>query len=227
MSADMPTKSPVYRPEAFSWSGVYVGGHLGYGWSSNEWVITNPDVVPFSIGADTINGALAGVQVGVNWQTGPMVLGVEADFSLAEISGESCNLALGPGSFLCLTKVDRFGTITGRIGAAFDRTLIYGKAGGAWMRDTHTLSFIGVGVQQQVTTSKSKWGWTGGAGVEYALMRNWSVKVEYDVLLFDAQPYSFAFASDSITSTEIKQRIHTVKLGFNYRFDWSGPGARY
>jgi opacity protein-like surface antigen len=69
MAADMPTKVPVYRSppaEVFSWSGVYVGGHLGYGWSSNEWVLINLQAAPFSIGADTINGALAGVQVGVN-----------------------------------------------------------------------------------------------------------------------------------------------------------------
>jgi opacity protein-like surface antigen len=107
---------------------------------------------------------------------------------------------------------------------------LYVKAGGAWIRDTHTLSAVVAGVLEQATTSKSEWGWTGGAGVEYALMRNWSVKAEYDVLLFGAQRYSFVFAPDpsSTTSTDIKQRVHTLKLGFNYRFDSSSPvAARY
>jgi outer membrane immunogenic protein len=230
-AADMPIKVPTYRPaspEVFSWSGFYIGGHLGYGSSSNEWVIVDPAVTPFGIGSATINGALGGVQVGVNWQTGPVVLGVEADFSWADMSGETCGLAIGTGSFLCLSKVERFGTIAGRIGGAFDRTLLYLKAGGAWVHDTQTESFIGPGVQQPFTASKSKWGWTAGAGVEYALTRNWSAKVEYDFLLFDTEPYLLTFAQNGISATttaDIKQRIHTVKLGFNYRFDWGSPVA--
>ena len=135
MAADLPAKA--YRPfpaEVFSWSGFYVGGHLGYGWSSNDWKVDD-GIGTFNIGSGTINGALGGAQVGVNWQTGPVVLGIEADFSLADMSGETCNFTLG-GSFLCSSKVERFGTITGRIGGAFDRTLLYLKAGGAWVRDT-------------------------------------------------------------------------------------------
>jgi outer membrane immunogenic protein len=225
MSADMPTKSPVSRPEVFSWSGFYLGGHLGYGLSSSQW--DNFNVAPFIFGSGTFDGALGGLQMGVNWQTGAMVFGVEADFSLADMSGETCNLAVLGASFLCSSKVDRFGTITGRIGGAFDRTLLYLKAGGAWARETQTLAFIAAGFQDQATVSKSKWGWTSGAGVEYAVTRSWSAKLEYDFLLFGTEPFSFALASSTV-NTDIKPRIHTVKLGFNYRFDWSSPvAARY
>jgi outer membrane immunogenic protein len=229
MAADMPIKMPTYRSaptEVFSWSGFYVGGHLGYGWSSNDWKVDD-SINLFNIGSGTINGALGGAQVGVNWQTGPVVLGVEADFSLADMSGETCNFTLA-GSFLCSSKVERFGTITGRIGGAFDRTLLYLKAGGAWVRDTHTLGIV-FGTKAEDTTSKTKWGWTGGAGVEHAITHNWSAKLEYDFLLFGTERYTFDFPTIQPTApvnTEIKQRIHTVKLGFNYRFDWSGP-ARY
>jgi outer membrane immunogenic protein len=232
MAADMPTKVSTYRPEVFSWSGFYIGGHLGYGSSSNDWNILDVGSTgnkTFNLGSGTINGALGGVQVGVNWQTGPVVLGVEADFSWADMSGETCNFVLG-GSFLCSSKVQRFGTITGRIGGAFDRTLFYLKAGGAWVRDTHTVGIV-AGDTFEATTSKSKWGWTGGAGVEYAITHNWSAKFEYDFLLFGAERYTFDFStagSPTVFDADIKQRIHTVKLGFNYRFDWGRPvGARY
>ena len=173
-----------------------------------------------------LRGETAPAAVGVNWQTGRVVLGVEADFSFADMSGETCNVALADGSFLCSSKVDRFGTITGRIGGAFDRTLLYLKAGGAWVRDTHTLSVIAVGSKLEATTSKSKWGWTGGAGVEYALTRNWSAKLEYDFLLFDTERYAFATTAAGgpvLFLADIKQRLHAVKLGFNYRFDWGSP----
>jgi outer membrane immunogenic protein len=230
MAADMPTK--VYRSppaEVFSWSGFYIGGHLGYGSSSNDWKfldVGSSGSKTFNMGSGTITGALGGAQVGVNWQTGPVVLGVEADFSWADLSGETCNFALG-GSFLCSSKVQRFGTITGRIGGAFDRTLLYLKAGGAWVRDTHTLGIVS-GDTFEATTSKSKWGWTGGAGVEHAITHNWSAKLEYDFLLFGAERYTFVFPTIQSLNTDIKQRVHTVKLGFNYRFDWGRPvGARY
>jgi opacity protein-like surface antigen len=237
MAADIPTKVPVYRSppvEVFSWSGIYVGGHLGYGWSSNEWrVIGDNSILPsFNLGSGTIIGALGGVQAGVNWQTGPVVLGVEVDFSWADMSGDICNFSQVPGaSFVCSSKVDRFGTITGRIGGAFDRTLLYLKAGGAWVRHTHMLDIVTAPpFDFQQTISKSQWGFTGGAGVEHAITHNWSAKLEYDFLLFGAERYVFA-ASPTIgadVNADIKQRVHTVKLGFNYRFDWSSPvAARY
>jgi len=42
-------------------------------------------------------------------------------------------------------------------------------------------------------SSKSKWGWTGGAGVEQAITQNWSAKLEYDFLLFGTERYTFIF----------------------------------
>jgi outer membrane immunogenic protein len=227
MAADMPAKAYRSFPaEVFSWSGFYVGGHLGYGWSSNDWKVSDT-ISTFNIGSGTINGALGGAQVGVNWQTGQMVLGIEADFSWADMSGETCNFALG-ASFLCSSKVERFGTITGRIGGAFDRTLLYLKAGSAWVRDTPTLGVV-FGSKAEETISKSKWGWTGGAGVEQAITQNWSAKLEYDFLLFGTERYTFIFPTlPAIIDVDVKQRIHTVKLGFNYRFDWGRPvGASY
>src|SRR5262249_47184109 len=141
-------------------------------------------------------------------------------------SGETCNFALG-GSFLCSSKIERFGTVTGRIGGTFDHALLYLKAGGAWVRDTPTFGVV-AGTKAEDTTSKSKWGWTGGAGVEYALTHNWSAKLEYDFLLFGTERYTFVFPTFSTIDADVKQRIHTVKLGFNYRFDWSRPvGSSY
>jgi outer membrane immunogenic protein len=227
-AADMPTKAYRSSAEVFSWNGLYIGGHLGYGWSSNDWRIAGGSFspTPFDIGSGSTNGALGGAQVGVNWQSGPMVFGLEADFSWADMSGQTCNDVLAGGvSLICSSKVNRFGTITGRMGGAFDRVLLYLKAGAAWARDTNTVT---IGAFES-STSKSKWGWTAGAGVEYAITRNWAAKLEYDFLLFNAERYAFDvhFPTNGIPpfDADIKQRIHTVKLGFNYRFDWSSPLA--
>src|SRR5712692_9641712 len=80
MAADMPTKSPVYRPEAFSWSGFYVGAVAGAGIVTPQF----NDKGQFCTGGSWQAGDWAftgGGTVGYNWQSGSAVFGVEADFS--------------------------------------------------------------------------------------------------------------------------------------------------
>src|SRR5258707_15247473 len=86
-AADLPVKEPVYKAPAaivaYNWSGFYVGGHIGYLWGKTrveeDGVITEP-------GAKT-NGIVGGVLAGVNWQTGPAVLGLEGDFGWTRAHG--------------------------------------------------------------------------------------------------------------------------------------------
>ena len=77
-SAAASAKSPMYRYQApFSWTGFYVGTHLGYGWSDVDWQETGP---AFN-GSHDGSGVLAGGQIGYNWQAGRFVYGVEGDIS--------------------------------------------------------------------------------------------------------------------------------------------------
>ena len=70
--------------------------------------------------------------------------------------------------------------------------------------------------------SGNKWGWTAGAGVEYALTRNWSAKLEYDFMGFGTSRVDFDLgpAGLAIIPIDVKQRIQAVKLGLNYKLDW-------
>jgi outer membrane immunogenic protein len=72
---------------------------------------------------------LGGLQVGANYQVDVMVFGVEADFSWAGLSGETC--AALQDAVECNTKANRFATLTGRFGIEADRALFYLKAGEA------------------------------------------------------------------------------------------------
>ena len=71
--------APHAPPSVFSWSGIYVGTHLGYGWSDVDW-----ENVSSSLGG---SGWLAGGQIGYNWQRGALVFGVEADASATWADG--------------------------------------------------------------------------------------------------------------------------------------------
>ena len=74
---------PVYKAQpalvvaAYNWSGFYIGGHLGYGWSKTDV----HDLVTGASGSADPSGFLAGGQIGFNWQTGAFVFGIEGDGS--------------------------------------------------------------------------------------------------------------------------------------------------
>jgi outer membrane immunogenic protein len=209
--APMPVKAPIaYAPKVFDWTGIYVGGHVGGGYSQSSW--SDPIT---GIGNGTFNnfGFLGGAQVGANMQFNRLVLGLEGDFSWTSLKassrdsiGESIN-----------TNVPWTSTITGRVGAAFDRLLVYGKGGLALAQDQSSLIDLG---GNTATNSFVRKGWTVGAGLEYALDDHWSAKLEYDYLGFGSQAMSFTTPLETVGSNA-SLNVQEVKAGINFRF--GGP----
>jgi outer membrane immunogenic protein len=200
-AADMLRKAPPapYMAAPFNWTGFYVGAHVGAGWSTKEWSSEGVTVANYNL-----NGFLGGGQIGYNWQSGWAVLGVEADASLTNIKGDF---------FAFSSKIDALGTVTARFGGAVDHALVYVKGGGAWAHEKHT-------IEGEISDSQTRWGWTVGTGVEYAFAPNWSGKVEYNFLDFGKANF-FGDVVDG--GVDIRQTVHTVKFGLNYRF--GGPMA--
>lgn len=203
-AADMPVKAPVAPGYAapFNWTGFYIGAHVGAGWSTKEWSEVGVVFANYNL-----NGFLGGGQIGYNWQSGWAVFGVEADASGTDIKGSLNELGLD-------SKIDALGTITARFGGTVDHALVYVKGGGAWAHDKHDI--------EGLSASETIWGWTIGSGVEYAFALNWSGKVEYNFL--DLGKHTFTFENG--LQEDIRQTVHTVKFGINYRF--GGPlASRY
>ena len=259
LAADLPartyTKAPMMSP-VFSWTGFYVGGHVGAGWGTTESnldvgkTLVSNGIDPISLAlvlplAQTqMSGFLGGVQAGYNWQSGIMVFGIEGDFSGADIKGNApCLLILN-----CGTKVDWTADITGRLGATVgDRGLLYVKGGAAWINRKYSVgnsagvSFLD-GEKDAVnlfgavhgSVTDTRLGALLGAGIEYSVTSNWSVKLEYDYMDFGSQNVnvpvvasggycypagvchsgSFAFNAN----VNLKDAVNTVKVGANYHF---------
>jgi opacity protein-like surface antigen len=169
----MPTTALVSAPGttsgAMNWTGFYVGGHMGGGWSDDRW----SDPFASTVGAlgfinvagfgdaTRATGPLGGGQIGANWQTGSWVLGVQADASAADITGQN-SCFTGLGGVLCGRTINALGTLTGRVGYAWDRSLAYVKGGGAWIDTTYSV----FGNTNALTpgsgsTTLDNWGWTG------------------------------------------------------------------
>ena len=154
-AADLPnTKAPpAYMPPPpplFTWTGVYVGGQVGYMWG-------NPS--PFGY---TANGVVGGAHVGYNYQMGQFVAGLEGDVNGSSYSGSV-------GDFGTRENID--GSIRGRLGVAWDRALLYATGGAAFAGIDNTYL--------STTISHTRVGWTVGGGIEYAIDNNWSVRAEY------------------------------------------------
>jgi outer membrane immunogenic protein len=143
-AADMPVKSGIAPSAGYSWTGFYFGVHGGYGWGStrlDEGQFTSPT---FSQTDTKLDGALAGGQLGANWQYGNLVVGAELDGSWASIRN-SVNSNTGiigfPGQKF---DVHALATATGRVGYAMGPWLAYAKAGGAWADIKLTTGSLGV-----------------------------------------------------------------------------------
>ncbi|MFG1283846.1 outer membrane protein [Xanthobacter autotrophicus] len=212
-AADLATRYPVKAApipvQTFSWTGFYIGGNVGWGWADNTYDVTPfGSVVSYSYSPGTSNGFIGGFQVGYNYQfANNVVVGVEADMDWSDI-GSSTLVAGGPLTGGEISQnVDYFGTIRARLGYGIDRFLPYITGGAAWAKSNFS-DFYGS------SYNNTKWGWTAGAGVEYAITNNWTVKAEYLYLGFEKSS-----ANDFFGDTySVGSNISTAKLGVNYKF---------
>jgi outer membrane immunogenic protein len=198
-AADMA--APVYKAPptpVFSWTGFYAGLNAGYGWAN------------FSDGfgdSENLNGFVGGGQIGANYQTGPFVLGIEADIQGTTQSNSSTFSILGQ-SVREKDSLPWFGTVRGRVGYAWDRWMLYGTGGWAYMQTKVDLTSAGT-----VSSSSNNSGWTAGAGVEWAMWDHWSTKLEY--LYIDTGNTTFNLFGAPLNG---RGKDNVVRAGFNYRF---------
>jgi outer membrane immunogenic protein len=241
----------------WSWTGFYIGGHVGAGFGNKWWNSTGqspfvalpvaPQEVGHNFGTTSVDGFLGGAQVGFNYQSGALVWGVEGDWSWTAMKGQfTCpeiGAAAGPpfAFSTCSSKIEWMATLVGRIGVTVDRALVYVGGGAAWAHEKDHLSCTNVDCGAPDTAiftwdgKDTKFGWTFLTGVEYAVGSNWSARIQYnfydlgdqDVRLIPSQDGCFAGGCAAFDVTT-RLRTHSIKAGLNYRFDWgSSVVARY
>jgi outer membrane immunogenic protein len=200
LAADLPTTKgpPVYTPPPpiFTWTGVYIGGQVGYEFGRAYPIVGGVAAAPFSP-----NGVVGGGHVGYNYQIGMFVLGVEGDANGASYNG-------GNGVAFSRTPLD--GSVRGRLGYAWDRALLY-ATGGVAFADFHDTDIFG----DSVWTGRV--GWTAGGGIDYAIDNNWSLSLEYRYT-----DYGRYYFTGPVTGTavSVRQYDNRVQAGFSYKFDW-------
>lgn len=220
MAADLPSRKmapPAYVAPApiFTWSGLYVGVNGG-GWFNNSRI--NPFAgVSGKLGG---GGGLIGGTLGYNWQTASrVVVGVETDLDYRTKA-----TVTPPFSAASSTNDGYLGTVRARLGYGFDRALVYVTGGLAYGNAAAPNAIVSLplgafGVRTGQTGLQA--GWTAGAGVEFAITNNWSVKGEYLYADLGSKGIVYTDAATLLpTSISEKTADHIVRAGVNYRFNW-------
>lgn len=216
--------APIEVVDTFSWTGGYIGVNAGYAGGKFK----HPFDVNIRDGAGsdwqniangslnvTSSGFVGGVQAGYNWQMDQYVVGLETDIQASGLKGEVSGSLNNFIDAKAGTKVSWFGTTRVRLGyTPVDRFLVYATGGVAYGKVKSYAEINGDGI----SASKTKVGYTVGAGAEYAITNNVTIKSEYlftdlgKMNLFDISGQDFN------ASAEAKVQFHTVRVGLNYKF---------
>jgi outer membrane immunogenic protein len=225
-AADLPARrapAPYVAPiPVFTWTGFYLGAHGG-GVAGGDFDFRNTTIPggPFTAQA-SVGGFVAGGQVGYNWQWGNVVFGVEGDVFYADY-GNRLSLTTPFGAGFVSARADGFAAnVTGRLGYAFGRTLVYAKGGWAYL-DSVRFSTGGFGLgTASITTDMD--GWTVGGGVEHAIMDNVTLGVEYRYTQYGRKTINFgtipvAGAAAIPVPVRVELDSHAVVGKLNWKFN--------
>lgn len=216
--------SPAFAADdaqARNWTGCYAGGHAGGVWAkSQKWINKTPGGAHFgqSLGGHRLDGWLAGVQAGCDYQLDRVVLGIQGDYSWT--GAKSSHPSAQETGVTYHSKIKNLASITGRVGYAWDRFLGYARGGVAWERDRYAATTTMVGFETAYTATDTRPGWTIGAGGEYAIGRPLSVFVEYNYYDFGTKDVHLAPRVNVLppAQADIKETAQAVRTGVNLRF---------
>lgn len=236
-----PFRPTAWSSPGENWTGVYAGAHMGYGFGAvrGATAAINPaatsvipasspvtraqfDAIPGTESADQkLKNLLGGAQLGFNYQfANRLVLGLEGDFAWTRLGShaefvtmEGVTLARNRALQATMDyKFDWLTTLRGRAGYAFDRFLVYGTGGIAFLKETEqrnqlrsknnpSASLPGGTEPEVIFGERSeaiRTGWALGAGGEYAFGSHWSLKGEYLYTRFGETTFGFPDARAGI-----------------------------
>ncbi len=231
LAADLPSRAPppVYLPPPpiFTWTGIYIGGQVGYAWGTganrfNGFV--DDTFVATSVGG-TPNGVIGGGHVGFNYQINQWVIGLEGSVDGTSLSNTAVAVFPGGSTLTAHSNADIQGSIRGRLGIAWDRALIFATGGVAFGGFNTNVSLADPPFFASASRSNTRVGWTVGGGIEYALTNNWWIQAEYRFTDFGTLRNGnlVGLPVGDFFNGHRRVQENQVQAGFSYRFDLFNP----
>ncbi len=243
-------KAFVAPSKIINWTGAYIGGQVGYGWGDvdsdfdfghrhlNHFLFDHVGLQKsFS---EELEDWMYGGHLGVQWQHGNWVFGVEGTYDKTELEGSSsakfefgkihscgnpCRIGLAAeGTQALKTEIDNLWTLTGRMGYAWDRWLVYVKGGYARAEidmasniDTDIEACFGscieFGVGFSGSSEEDHHGWVVGAGTAYMVHKNVMLGFDYSYIDLESKKHTV----DGAVALDFKK--HDIKFPAKHWLD--------
>jgi len=249
---DAAKKLPNNRPSEIvapvNWTGFYIGGDIGglsrKGRGTSDFFQESETARTLLGQSLNSSSGAGGIYAGFNWQFAPSwLVGIEGDWQWTRsqfsacrqtgIVGNACAVGAFNGVGTVGDDVRSFGTVRGRLGMAFDRTLVYGTGGAAFTEVRTSLgldcTFLGCSSSNPIAAaaefSQNKTGWVAGGGIEWMFGQNWMIRAEYlhadfgnlSHTLFLPSLNCFNFGTCGLTWSR-EMHFDIVRAGVSYKF---------
>ncbi len=194
----------------FDWSGFYLGGTVGYTVTDSNAEFTTAPFDTLAIPSGQ-KGLLGGIQAGANFQTGVVVLGVEAGATVGKIEATYADPAISlgaPAGSTVTSGSDFQGSLLARAGLGIGNFLPY-VTGGVAVAHVYTTATAGNADDDGMFA-----GLAYGAGVEFALDDNWSLRGQYLHTALSGPNFN----AGELWENSASPSSDTVTFGVNFRF---------
>lgn len=201
-------EAPVYDL-GFQWSGMYLGGTVGYGWgrSSLQGHLNYGTLKPDSF--------LAGGYAGYNFIfSDHYILGLEGDINYSDFK-KGRRFSNDNANWHWKTRTKWEAALRARVGITYERLMPYIAGGIAFAGVKNNLDEVFISNPTQTSrnykNNKTFTGWTIGAGAEYAVADNWLMRLEYRYNDYGNEKFGWDDAKTKFKSQD-------VRLGVSYKF---------
>lgn len=213
IAAKDPAPAAVAALTATDWSGLYLGGHVGWGSALSRGTYDDIDdsrAIDFAA-----HGFLYGAQVGYNWQLGRLVYGIEVDGTWGSLKDSRTDNNADRQRM----TTDFLGSVRFRSGAAIDNIWVYGTIGLGYAQSKFTVTGD---IPNPASQKLDGWGIVSGLGAEVAVAPNWSLRGEYLYYAINKRADIPNLTTDSDPADFVKlDGVHVARLAANYRFNGS------
>ncbi len=226
LAADLPTRfaAPLPAPPVFTWTGAYVTLQVGGGAGHSGFDVYSYTGYPYdtNFGFNEA-GAFGGLNLGYNLQFNQLVVGLQAEYNFAGITGNTIAFPLNTVT----SSIRQFGSIDARVGWAFDRLLVYAIGGFAYGDIRNSISFpisLGAAYASDRNYGANEYGWDVGGGVEYAFADNWTARAEYRYYNWDSKSFYDFLNYGQIVGVgyfpghSTTENLQTGRIGLTYKF---------
>lgn len=188
----------------------FAGLYLGVAAGTASWRMDRSDVDGFGNGGpllgqgdqtltNTTESFTAGVQVGYNFMRCNTLFGIELDWSWTDgdqsRTEDIRQVGIVPvGTRSVSSSMDWLAMLRTRTGIAYENLLFYVTGGIAFADINHSWSRVVplAGINETFSFGDTRWGWTVGAGTEWAITDRISLKSEFAYIRFQDTSGTFA-----------------------------------